>query len=354
VTTALLVVSVALAVAGAPQSVEIVVIGTPADLQRVRDLTDPGRLGGAPPRWARADRFDPRDVLRPGAALRCWVDLSRPARARLTFAAGTPAGGGTRAGDRFLVRDVELSGRFDELDRQALAQVLELSVAALLEDERAGLSRAEAQALLLPEEPVVETAALPSPSIRSRLYPGVFYAAQAQGGGLPIAHGPGLSLDWVGRGRPLGAFGWLEGQVRLPEQAREQNIGVDLFTLAARAGLGVGWNIPPSATARARALRAERLAARVGVGIEFARVSPRPGTTDGAVVVGPQRWSESVVLSAALGLRLAVGRRLGVELRALGDLLPTAVHYDLATPTDVRPVFSPRRWRPGLALGVTL
>src|SRR6185436_16886777 len=115
---------------------------------------EPRPLGGAPVRRRRADRFDPEEMLRPlaaaattgggpsavppgsgapatgsgssvaatAAAVRCWVDLSGARRALLYFSG--------RAGDRFLIRDVELSGRFDELDRQSLAQVLELSIAA--------------------------------------------------------------------------------------------------------------------------------------------------------------------------------------------------------------------------------
>ena len=93
----------------------------------------------------RISRFDPLDVVREHRAperrlVRCWVDMSSPRRVRLFFAAGS--------GERFLVRDLAVSPRFDEMDQQALAEVLERSVTALLDDEQAGLDRAQAQALL--------------------------------------------------------------------------------------------------------------------------------------------------------------------------------------------------------------
>ena len=72
--------------------------------------------------------------------MRCWVDMSSPGRTRLFFAAGS--------GERFLVRDVAVSPHFDDMDQQALAEVIDRSVTALLDDEQAGLDRAQTQALL--------------------------------------------------------------------------------------------------------------------------------------------------------------------------------------------------------------
>src|SRR6185295_16314451 len=129
-------------------AVDVTVVGTADDLERVRALAP--RLGTGGARWLRVDRLDPADVLRArrdgdAAAVRAWVDITVATRARLYFA--------TRSGERFLVRDLELSGRFDEVDRAALTEVLESSIGALIADERAGLTRAEAEAVIARREP---------------------------------------------------------------------------------------------------------------------------------------------------------------------------------------------------------
>ena len=96
-------------------------------------------------------------------AVRAWVDVtSRHARAPVFRDRS-----GNR-GDRFLVRDVDLSGRFDEVDRAALAEVLESSIGALVANERAGLTRAEAEAVLARREPPAPPPAIASPARRRR------------------------------------------------------------------------------------------------------------------------------------------------------------------------------------------
>lgn len=360
----LLVVSSVLVALSAPQSVEIVVVGTASDLQRVRELVDPSRLGGAPPRWRRADRFDPTEVLRAATTLRCWVDLSdrQRSRVRVTFAA--------RSGERFLVRDLELSRQFDELDGQALAQVLELSVTALLEDEHAGLNREQTEALLLPSTPTPQPTLVSPPTTTAPLvaarswHPGIFYGAMALGPRLPIAHGPGLWLEWtgpagrgVGTGKPIGLSGWIDAQARLPIEPEANGIALQLFAVAARAGVALAW--PPPRTKGAGGTRPgefqfEGLVSRWGFGVDLVRSSPRATSPDGSVLAAPQRWSESLVISAALGLRACWGALSAIELRVVADILPTAVHYDLSAAAQIQPVFSPWRLRPGLALALNL
>ena len=179
--------------------VDVTVVGTADDLERVRALVPRLSAGGA--RWQRVDKLDPADVLRDRrdgetAAVRAWVDVTSATRARLTFA--------VRTGDRFLVRDVDLSGRFDEVDRAALAEVLESSIGALIANERAGLTRAEAEAVLARREPpapppVVTTPPPPpapplAPPPPPRWAIGFFYAAQALGDEAALDHGPGIAL----------------------------------------------------------------------------------------------------------------------------------------------------------------
>lgn len=313
--------------------------------------------------WISVARFDPKEILRAdhtpeGVALRCWVDVVDPKRARLYFAA--------RSGQQFLLRDVELSGHFDEVDRESLSQVLGLSIAALLENEQAGLTRAQTQTLLASREPAVERgeSAPSTPPDRAphtilvrqdspALTPsgfavGVFYAAQAIGSGLPIVHGPGLSLL-------LGSFGsvgirstmgvWLSGQYQLPQRESGASVGMRWETIAARGGLEL--RLPVGGT-----LPHHHIAARLGVGADLVRISPEPGSVDPAATLTPARWSQSLIVSGALRWGWAVADHISIGVDALVDILPTVVHYDLAVAGSTSPVFSPWRVRPGLAFDI--
>ncbi len=360
VTAGVWAVALSWAVAAAPAraqdpapAVDVTVVGTADDLERVRALVPRLSAGGA--RWQRVDGLDPADVLRDRrdgetAAVRAWVDVTRATRARLTFA--------VRTGDRFLVRDVDLSGRFDEVDRAALAEVLESSIGALIANERAGLTRAEAEAVLAgraaPAPPPVVTATPPPPAAPPPAAPppprwalGFFYAAQALGDGAALDHGPGLALAVAatekfanvhdaGRGPVVFA----SAQYRLPVREGAPRIGVSLYTVAARAGVECGplwWS---------------RLRVRLGGGADFVHVSPE--SSDPAALVTPARWSTSFVATAALRANiLRQPRRFWFSALLFADVLPTAVRYDVASDGASTPVFSPWRVRPGLNLELT-
>ena len=269
----------------ATDAVDVTVAGTPDDLEHVRGLAVARALGGRV-RWLHVERVDPASVLAVGAAagdaaVRVWVDMTDARHARLYFA--------TRS-ERFLVRDVELSGRFDEVDRAALAEVLELSVGALMENERAGMTRDEAQALLARRTPPLPAAPPPEPTpplpppppleIPSRWAAGAFYGAQAPDGDAPIAHGPGLLLtlahDPRGQQRGQGLLFWASGQwntLDAASAAPARRIGVGLDTIAARAGIELGSDTG--------------LGLRVGAGADFVHIAPR-GPAPGSVVdAGP-------------------------------------------------------------------
>jgi hypothetical protein len=327
--------------------VDITVVGKPADLERVRALGGARTPGGVPLRWNRVDRFDPlADVLRAGAAdpatpLRCWVDMTEAHRVVLYFAA--------RGGQRFLVRGVELSGRFDELDRQSLAQVLELSISALLESGEAGISRSEARVLLsrgaapaapaLAGPPGVVSAPPPAEASRVAVAGEILYGARALGTGMPLAHGPGAGLS-LRRSRSAdsapGTLGlWVSGQYQVPASARSADIGLQLQTLSARAGLEVErW----------------RLRARLGAGADWVRVAPLAGNASAPVTLASAHWSTSLVVTGGLALLIPVGPRLAAAVALSADMLPTAVHYDLQSPGGSRTAFAPWRVRPGLSL----
>ena len=335
--------------------VEVTVVGTADDLERVRGLVPRLSAGGA--HWKRVDRLAPAEVLRERpdgeaatAAVRAWVDMTSPTRARLTF--------GTRSGDHFLLRDVDLSGRFDEVDRAALAEVIESSIGALVANERAGLTRAEAEAALAqraaPTPPPILVAPppappppAPAPSPSPRWAVGFFYAAQALSDAPTLDHGPGLAVSvaaWQrfaavheqGRGPALFA----SAQYRLPIHEQTPRIGVAPYTVAARAGVECG------------PLLWSRLRVRLGGGIDLVHLAPESADPD--AVLTPARWAASFVASASLRAMIwNVPRRFWMSMTLFADVLPTAVRYDVTIDGTTTSVFSPWRARPGLTLELT-
>jgi hypothetical protein len=352
-------------------TVEITVVGAPGDLQRVRGVVDSRSLAGPGTRWARLPRFDPMEILRgerdPSAAtLRCWIDVVDPRRARLYFAA--------RSGEHFLVRDVEMSGTFDEVDREALSQVIELSVAALLENERDGLTRTQTEALLASREtarpppaappqppeapppssgPPRDEPAAPPPPLGVGPTAGVFYRGQALGPDLPVVHGPGVAFAWGGLGPRALLGGWASGQYQLPAEQIGPAIGLRFETFTARAGAQVYLSFEDkNGGGSARGARPSGIVARLGAGADMVRVTPRPGhsSAGAAAVLTPPRWSQSLVFGAMAAVTWQVGRRASLGVVASLDVLPTAVHYDLQVEGQTSAVFSPWRLRPGVGV----
>jgi hypothetical protein len=352
---------------GGDGNVEITVVGTADDLRRIRGVVDSRNLAGPGAQWSHVPHFDPMDILRgeretQHTALRCWIDVVDPRRARLYFAA--------RSGQQFLVRDVEMAGAFDDVDRETLSQVLELSVAALLEDQRAGLTRAQVQAVLSGREPdALKPAGPPEPSppppdlVQSPRLPrhfgtgpmaSVIYGARVLGGDLPLVHGPGALLSWTGLGASRGLGVWASGQYQLPQQEVGPAIGLRFETVAARGG--VQGHLP---FRRGSATRGDvvghgvafaGVTGRLGAGADMVRVTPRAGSADPSAVLTPARWSRSLVVGAAVACNWTLGRRVALGATASVDVLPTAVHYDLDVDGRTAAAFSPWRVRPGLAM----
>jgi hypothetical protein len=339
--------------------VELTVVGAEGPYQSLRDRIGAHATVGGTVLWNRIDRFNPLAELLRGDArprtrsLRCWVDLSDLRRATLYFAAP--------GGERFLVRDVALSGRLDEIDQQSLAQVLELSIAALLEDEHAGLSRAQAREVLSRAPPVaapslVAESARPGPALRWDVAIGAFYAVEEVAAALPVSHGPGLDLALRLSPAPpatpaspadrsyLGL--WLAGQYQLPSSAQAADIGVRLQTAAVRAGI-----------------EAERwhLRARAGAGMDWIHVTPLAGSDDAPAALTPSHWSRTLVFTGSLAARLSMGRATAgglrpgsITLALFVDVVPKTVRYQVQDAGGgVHSAFAPRRARPGLAVGLS-
>ena len=347
-------------------AIEIAVVGTDADLARVRTLVRPKAAAGGLIRWRRLETFRAPQILdaAPDAdtrvVTRCWIDLGNPRRAHLYFAG--------RSGARFLIRDVDLSGRFDELDLTSLAEVIDLSLAAVLENDRAGISRAEAERLLAPKpEPpppavpaappaVVVTApadaeaALPwSRGLRA----GVFYAAETFASALPVVSGPGVVIAAplaAGAGGRWQMGAWVSGQYQIPGDASGDLASVRLATIATRAGVDGLWALGARRSSR------WAIEVRAGAGADTTHLTPQAGTRSSAAALTPARWSTSLALTAAAGVAAALGDRDRVRLgaRLYADVLPIATHYDVAVDGQPTTVVAPDRVRPGLIVDLTV
>lgn len=364
--------------------VELTVVGAPADLQRVRSVIEPWPLVGSDPHWLRAGSFNPIEILqtihdvRARPVVRCWIDVTDQARARLYFAA--------RSGQQFLVRDVELSSNFDELDRESLSNVLELSIKALIDDEAVGLTREQARAVLSSRPPTVERPANPSraadapeppasldeespaqpaapppvaspepavgrgaPSVSAARTLGAdlrfgasgFYAVQSLGGGLPFSHGPGVLLE-LGRDRAgpvLGLF--LSGQYRWPVHLSGPAASADVQTVAARAGL-----------AGAVPLGSFHLGGRLGAGVDATHLSPQPGSVDPTATLTSQRWLSTFAVTASVGVWKRFGASWWGGVEILADALPAPVSYQQRVSDVTTGVATPAHLQPGVELEI--
>jgi hypothetical protein len=344
-------------------AIEIAVVGTEADLARVRALLRPKPGAGGSIRWRRLESFRAPQILDAApdagarAATRCWIDLGNPRRAHLYFVG--------RSGARFLIRDVDLSGRFDELDLTSLAEVIDLSLAAVLENDRAGISRAEAERLLAPATPRPAIAAAPpavvtapadaeaAPLWRHGLRAGIFYAAETFAAALPVVSGPGVVISGPGAAGAGGRWqigAWVSGQYQIPGDARGHLASVQLETLATRAGASGLWALGTRHSSR------WAIEVRAGAGADTIHLTPQAGARSSAAALTPARWSTSLALTAAAGVTAAIGDRdrVRVGARLYADVLPIATHYDVAVDGQSTTVVAPDRVRPGLIVDLTV
>jgi hypothetical protein len=331
----------------AADAIEITVVGGGATLERVRGALASHSFAPATLRWLWSARWDPselisRDVARSGAVVRCWVVLSDTSHAHLYFA--------DRTATRFLLRDLDLSGTLDELDREALSQALELSIRALLEDQQAGMNREEARSLLAPRarpatlaavsQPVARSA---SPEHQSAFTAGASWQIEGHSRELGLVQGPQLSLGYE---RALAGFRaalWASAQYQLKKTYLGPLVGLSLRTVALRSGLRLTWPLR-SASWFAGAL--------LGGGVDLAQFAPRPGLSDSSAMLTPERTRAipTLCIGALVGTELGRHARLNVALLANVPLL--SVHYDVELAGVRERVDEPWSVRPGLSIAL--
>ena len=333
-------------------TVEIVVVGSEEQLEAVRATIGENAFDGASVRWARSTRLETGELLeqRPEASelgVRAWVDLSDEKTASLYFA--------DRAGERFLIRAVALPDGLSALGREALGQVLELSVRALLEDDRFGMSRAETSELLnarapKPEAPPPEADTPPEPEppaprrSEASLGAEAFYGARLFSSDVALVHGPGLGLGWISESPSFRSVFWVTGQYELPRVYSTPEVGVEWTTVRVEGGFGLA--VPVGSTFFA--------GGRLGAGVDVTSFSPRPGTAGESVTLEPTSVSTAPVVSVAVEGMLPLGARFSLSARALASVYPIRVHYDLAHGDEQAVVLAPYRFRPGIELSLHL
>jgi hypothetical protein len=328
--------------------IEVTVVGRIETLNRVRDALAPHSVAPATLRWLWSARWDPSQLI-DGAAgasevrVRCWLVLLDLHHAHLYFA--------DQASTRFLIRDLDLTGRLDELDREALSQALELSIRALLEDH-AGIDRDAARSLLEPKAnpaspaehaaPAVPTA---TPRAPSDFFASVGWQLEGHSRELGSVQGPVLALGYE---RPLGRWRaglWASGGFQLPETYRGSSAGLAFQTFALRSG--ARW-VGSMFSKRAFA------GALLGAGADYVQFAGRAGLVEPAVVLAPERSRLVPVLCGGVlfGAQLTGYARLSVTLLASFPLLD--LHYDVEVAGVRERVVSPWLVRPSLSIALEL
>lgn len=313
--------------------VEIIVIGTSPDT--VRPVVDVFSRRDAHLRLAQVPVFRPADVLervaRRDVCARVWVEVSGTGHARITIA--------DRQAERFLVRELAVPGWPDEMGRETLAQVVESSVTALLENERLGMNRAQAHSVLASAERAIAAPAPESPRLSTSA--AISYDVQLFSPQIAFAHGPGASAA-VGWDTTVGRMAaWLRAQYVLPQSHVGEAVGVVLQSIALRCGAG----LERHAGARFR------LAGGLGGGIDVVHVAPRQGTLNVATVRGAH-WQAIAVLRAQLTVTLMLGGQVGISMTPSLEIDPAQRHYDVQGSDAKVTVIAPYRVRPGLSLAL--
>jgi hypothetical protein len=315
---------------------------------------------------------DPAVVVTPSAAsdddlARVWIDLRSDERSTLYLVDG--------AWERVLVRHFARQDN-PEVTREEIGHVVELALVALQAGERIGVGREDARAELAagaapPAAPTPATATAPvaavaTPSATSRPSPssppsrdaaasrapraaatrvraGVFYEAQAYGGGAELWTGPGASFAIRHRpaGSRVGFGGSLSAQYRLPSDAETSSTPILRFEGAATHVLATG----------SYALsRSAELAVALGPGLELTHAEARGDRAsdvtfgDGATRLSPVLRSVVRYEHAFPDLRFTVGLGADVPL--------DRARYLLARSGPPLVLFEGWPLRPFLALGV--
>jgi hypothetical protein len=314
------------------------------------------------PTFRAADLLASEDVGERSVSV--FIEVPSNRVARLSFR-------GPRAA-RFLLRELGLLDGLDDVGREAVAQVVDSSIDALMSFSLEGISRDEARAALArapspppapgtvvdlgprtakPAGPPVAPAAVPATVAKAsagragvvwRGWLAARYSAAYEGPDLGLAHGPGLEAGLERAGPRLFLRARLVGERCFTQVITSPALGADVQDDVARLLIDLGW----SPVAR------QALSLGVGVGIDATAIQPGPAL---APNVTPTAATTHVVPVVPAELRYEVGGdawRVGVLVFADASLYAT--HYDLARAGTVERLATPWPVRPGAAVVIGL
>jgi len=270
---------------------------------------------------------------------RCWLDATRPGEVGLYFT--------DRRAERFLVRRITVSRPPDELDRETLSQIFELSLTALSEPGGASLDR-EGALRLLPTAPATEVEASQGadaggPSTGS-------WGWGAQLGYRWVHHSAAVS--WLQGPRVAPQLGWrgpksaltlaLPVQYELRETRTEPRLSLAFATWGVRLEPGY-----------------ERwLGARwwwllgLSAGRDWTQTRPKATGATSPYVPDAARWEGSWVLGGWTGVSLHASRYASLEAQFALELDPRRVVYKLETAEGDVTLLVRQRLRPVVVLGL--
>jgi hypothetical protein len=296
-------------------------------------------------RWAFAPEIDPRDVLAPrmadsGLAARVWVDLSQRTGARLFVA--------NAASDHFLVRLVPAEQGHEEVEEEAVAQIIGSAVEAILAGGEIGVTREVAvRQIAVEPPPSVRTPSSPSPRSASRDgisgSLGAFVGLRALGAGPLIGATPGFVGTIVGPRRwavqPRLA---LELQYDAPFDAQAQAVAVQFE--GGGASLQPGFQIHVGARVA--------LQASTGLGAEALHVRSHAAQGSAFVARGPF-WAAAAVATVRVAVEVAVAGPISLFGSAGFDVDLSGVEFNVNDNGSTEPNVVPWRVWPIARLGAS-
>lgn len=270
---------------------EMYVVGTQDQFESLRNVIGRDRVGPINTHWLRLERFETESLLAASRSsrldARCWIDLSVAGRASLYFA--------DRASERFLVRELPLLNGLSELEKETLAQIVEMSIEALIDDATSGLSRANVQTLLLARShqkladspqaaspmPVVTT----TPGVRWQRIVGAYYQLESLSPQFPWVHAPGAEIGIARKSRPYKLGLALRVGYQLPEVYRAELAGLRLSALRLRSILA--FDVALDTSAQDEGQPAPYFGLLLSIGAQLLTAQPVVGTVTGPTTVAP-------------------------------------------------------------------
>jgi hypothetical protein len=218
--------------------VELRVIGAKALLPELKSRLHSNQLGNADLSWSFAESFEPQQILTTLPTGRvnilCFIDFTRTTEIRLYFAAPRQ--------NRFLLRELALKNPIGTIELESIAQIVELSVDALLTDVEAGISRSEVEAALTqkatraqPRQPERLTAPVAGRDPKYDLGISAYYAFSQYSKELAVEHGPGIGVFLESVYPTLRHRFGFSGSFTIPQRLLGKSAGVELNRIDAIA-----------------------------------------------------------------------------------------------------------------------